>query len=52
VTTKVEGAIRKRLPGGDWIVKVAKTLGVGVSTVRRVKAEMAVAPVRLRRRAD
>jgi len=45
VSTKVEGAIRKRLAAGDGMLKVAKTLGVGVSTVQRVKAEMPAARV-------
>jgi len=27
VSTKIEGAIRKRLAGGDGMLKVAKTLG-------------------------
>ena len=40
---KKEAAIRARLTAGDGILKVAKALGVGVSTVQRVKAEM-VAP--------
>ena len=45
VRTKVERAIRKRLAAGDGMLKVAKTLGVGVSTVQRVKAEMPAALV-------
>ena len=40
---KVEAGIRARLIAGDGMLKVAKTLGIGVSTVQRVKAEMAVA---------
>ena len=40
VSQKVEGAICKRLAAGEGMLKVAKTLGVGVSTVQRVKAEM------------
>ena len=36
---KVENAIRTRLARGEGILKVAKGLGVGISTVQRVKAE-------------
>jgi len=39
---KVETAIKERLTAGVGMLKVAK--GLGVSTVQRVKAEMAVAP--------
>ena len=42
---KAEDAIRARLTAGDGMLKVAKALGVGVSTVQRVKAEMASVPV-------
>jgi DNA invertase Pin-like site-specific DNA recombinase len=42
---KREDAIRARLTAGDGMLKVAKTLGVGVSTVQRVKAEMSAVPV-------
>jgi DNA invertase Pin-like site-specific DNA recombinase len=45
VSAKAEGAVRKHLAAGVGMLKVAKTLGVGVSTVRRVKAEMRAAPV-------
>jgi len=45
VSKKVEGAIRIRLGAGEGMLKVAKTLGVGVSTVQRVKVEMAAASV-------
>ncbi len=38
-----EAAIRAHLAGGMGIVKAARTVGVGVSTVQRVKAEMAQA---------
>ena len=38
---KKEAAIRARLTVGDGMLKVAKALGVGVSTVQRVRAEMA-----------
>jgi DNA invertase Pin-like site-specific DNA recombinase len=46
VSTKIEGTIRKRLAAGEGMLKVARTLRVGVSTVQRVKAEMPAAPVR------
>ena len=39
---KVETAIKERLMAGVGTLKVAK--GLGVSTVQRVKTEMAVAP--------
>ena len=42
VAAKVETAIRARLRAGDGILKVARTLGVGVSTVQRVKHEAVV----------
>ena len=35
-----EDAIRAHLTAGDGMLKVARILGVGVSTVQRVKAEM------------
>ena len=35
-----EGAIRQQLAAGTGILKIAKGLGVGVSTVQRVKAAM------------
>ena len=44
VARKVETAIKERLMAGVRMLKVAKGLGVGVSTVQRVKTEMAVAP--------
>jgi DNA invertase Pin-like site-specific DNA recombinase len=37
---KKEAAIRARLDAGDGMLKIARVLGVGASTVRRVKAEM------------
>jgi hypothetical protein len=40
VSGKTEAAIRARLASGEGMVKVAKTLGVGVSTVVRVRREM------------
>jgi DNA invertase Pin-like site-specific DNA recombinase len=40
VKGRVEQAIRDRLAGGEGMRKIAKGLGVGVSTVQRVKAEM------------
>jgi DNA invertase Pin-like site-specific DNA recombinase len=45
VGNKKEDAIRARLTAGDGMLKVAKALGVGVSTVQRVKAEMPSMPV-------
>jgi DNA invertase Pin-like site-specific DNA recombinase len=39
VARKVETAIRTRLARGEGILKVAKGLGVGVSTVQRIKHE-------------
>jgi hypothetical protein len=45
VSTTVEGTVCKQLAACDGMLKVAKTLGVGVSTVQRVKAEMPAAPV-------
>ena len=39
VARKVENAIRTRLARGEGILKVAKGLGVGVSTAQRIKAE-------------
>jgi len=44
VNGKKEAAIRARLSAGDGMLKVAKALGVGVSTVQRVKAEMPAVP--------
>ena len=41
VARKVENAIRTRLARGEGILKVAKGLGVGVSTVQRIKQEAA-----------
>jgi DNA invertase Pin-like site-specific DNA recombinase len=40
VGSNTEDTIRARLTAGDGMLKVAKALGVGVSTVQRVKAEM------------
>lgn len=40
VEAKVETAIRARLAAGEGILKVGKAVGVGTSTVQRVKAEM------------
>ena len=39
VARKIENAIRARLARGDGMLKVAKGLGVGVSTVQRIKQE-------------
>ena len=39
VTSKVETAIRARLSVGHGMLKIAKTLGIGVSTVQRVRRE-------------
>jgi DNA invertase Pin-like site-specific DNA recombinase len=41
VGSKVDAAIRKRLASGAGMLGTAKALGVGVSTVQRVKREMA-----------
>ena len=41
VARKTEHAITERLGAGQGVLKVARGLGVGVSTVQRVKAEMA-----------
>jgi DNA invertase Pin-like site-specific DNA recombinase len=41
VTGEAEQAIREHLAGGLGVLKVAKMVGVGTSTVQRVKAEMA-----------
>ncbi len=43
VAMKTEQAIQDRLAAGEGMLKVAKSLGVGVSTVQRVKAGMAAA---------
>jgi DNA invertase Pin-like site-specific DNA recombinase len=43
VSKKIEGTIRKHLAAGEGMLKVAKALGVGVSPVQRVKAEMPAA---------
>lgn len=43
VANKAEQAIRDRLATGEGVLKVAKTLGVGVSTAQRAKAAMAKA---------
>jgi DNA invertase Pin-like site-specific DNA recombinase len=40
VGNKVEGATRARLTAGDGMLKGSKSLGVGVSTVMRVRAAM------------
>lgn len=39
VAAGIEGAITARLASGEGVVKVAKALGVGVSTVQRVRRE-------------
>jgi hypothetical protein len=39
VARKVENAIRTRLARGEGMLRVAKGLGVGVSTVQRIKLE-------------
>ena len=43
VGTKVENVIRERLSAGDGMLKVARALGIGVSTVQRVKGAMPAA---------
>jgi DNA invertase Pin-like site-specific DNA recombinase len=48
VAAGTEAAIRERLATGAGILKVAKGLGVGVSTVQRVKREMAATATALR----
>src|SRR5215469_12581333 len=40
VSARTETAIKTRLEAGQGMLKVAKVLGVGVSTVQRVKAEL------------
>jgi DNA invertase Pin-like site-specific DNA recombinase len=42
VGADVEDAIRARLASGEGMLKVAKALGVGTSTVQRVKASLPV----------
>jgi DNA invertase Pin-like site-specific DNA recombinase len=39
VTGAVESAIRERLTQGQGMLRIAKALSVGVSTVQRVKRE-------------
>ncbi len=41
VAGSTEAAIRARLAGGEGMVKIAKALGVGTSTVQRVRREAA-----------
>jgi DNA invertase Pin-like site-specific DNA recombinase len=41
VAAKTEQAIKGRLASGEGMLKVAKAIGVGVSTVQRIKREMA-----------
>ncbi len=43
VGTDVEAAVAARLMAGVGILKVARELGVGVSTVQQIKGEMAPA---------
>jgi DNA invertase Pin-like site-specific DNA recombinase len=43
VGTKVENVVWERLSAGDGMLKVARALGVGVSTVQRVKGAMPAA---------
>jgi DNA invertase Pin-like site-specific DNA recombinase len=43
VATKTEQTIRERLSAGEGMLKVAKLLGVGVSTVQRIEASMVAA---------
>jgi DNA invertase Pin-like site-specific DNA recombinase len=40
VKAKVENAVRDRLMAGDGMVKIAKALGIGVSTVQRMRNGM------------
>jgi DNA invertase Pin-like site-specific DNA recombinase len=44
VGRKVENAIRARLRTGEGALRVAKRLGLGVSTVQRIKQEAAAGP--------
>ena len=43
VAPKTIAIIRERLGGGEGILKVGRSLGVGTSTVQRIKAEMIAA---------
>ena len=40
VPREIEDRVRKTLAGGTGILSVARQLGVGVSTVQRVRREM------------
>lgn len=40
VAAKIQAAIRARLQAGEGVLKVAKAVGVGTSTVQRIKREM------------
>ena len=44
VAGRTERAVQERLKAGEGILKVAKGVGVGVSTVQRIKAEMPLQP--------
>ena len=44
VASKIEDAIRVRLIACDGMLKIAKSLGVGVSTVQRIQRESAAPP--------
>jgi DNA invertase Pin-like site-specific DNA recombinase len=41
ISSRKEAAVRRLLGSGTGIVKAAKTVGVGVSVVQRIKAELA-----------
>ncbi len=41
VAAGVEAAVRARLAAGEGVLRVGKTLGIGTSTVQRIKREMA-----------
>jgi DNA invertase Pin-like site-specific DNA recombinase len=41
VASRVEATIQGRLAEGHGMIRIAKELGVGVSTVQRVKRELA-----------
>jgi len=43
ITDKTEEAVREHLGAGQGVLKVAKVVGVGTTTVQRIKAEMAAA---------
>jgi DNA invertase Pin-like site-specific DNA recombinase len=40
VAARIEDAIKERLGAGEGVLRVARALGVGTSTVQRIKADM------------